>query len=59
MLSGAGDVVQLVEYLSNIHEALGSSPSTTYTRRGGTQLQSQHEGYDLDGMSTVRPSRAT
>lgn len=59
MLSGAGDVVQLVKYLPSMYEALGSISSTTYTRCGGTGLQSQHEGYDLDCISTVRPSQKT
>lgn len=34
-----GDAAQLVECLSNVQEALGSVPSTTYTEPGGTHRQ--------------------
>lgn len=42
-----GDAAQLVECLSNIQEALGSVPSTTYTEPGGAHpqlLQSSGDG---------------
>lgn len=34
----------LLECLLGLHEALGSFPSTTYSRNGGAHLQSQHLG---------------
>lgn len=34
-----GDVTQLVECLSDVQEALGSVPSTTYTEPGGAHPQ--------------------
>jgi hypothetical protein len=37
-LCEAGDVVQVVEYVPSVHEALGLVPSTTENRCAGTCL---------------------
>lgn len=50
--SGAGDVVQRMECLPNMREALGSIPCTPLAGHGGTHLWFQHQGA---GTRRVQP----
>lgn len=50
--SWTGGVVQWIECLPNMHEALGSVPSTPLTGPGGTYLWFQHQGA---GTRRVQP----